>query len=90
MLDAVLSITILAAILLVAGAYFMWRRFSHVQNRVDAWLRPFDDPLGSGFQIVEAQFGLASGGLTGTGPGRGFPQRVPFAETDFIFSTIGE
>lgn len=72
------------------GAYFMWRRFSHVQNRVDAWLRPFDDPLGGGFQIVEAQFGLASGGLTGTGPGRGFPQRVPFAETDFIFSTIGE
>ena len=54
------------------------------------WLNPWQDPLGGGFQIVEAQFGLASGGLTGTGPGRGYPQRVPAAETDFIFSTIGE
>ena len=32
MLDAVLSITVLAAILLVAGAYFMWRRTGNVKN----------------------------------------------------------
>lgn len=72
------------------GSVVSWRQFSHVQTRVDAWLDPWDDPLGGGFQIVEAQFGLASGGLTGTGPGRGYPQRVPAAETDFIFATIGE
>lgn len=72
------------------GAYVSWRYFSHVQTRVDAWLDPWVDPLGGGYQIVEAQFGLASGGLTGTGPGRGYPGRVPAAETDFIFTTIGE
>lgn len=76
--------------LFVAGAYVSWRRFSHVQTRVEAWLDPWADPRGGSYQIVEGEFGLASGGLTGAGPGRGFPQRVPAAETDFIFSTIGE
>jgi len=77
-------------VLFMGGAYVAWTRFSHVQTRVSAWLDPWADPLGGGYQVVEAQFGLASGGLTGTGPGRGYPQRVPAAETDFIFSTIGE
>ena len=77
-------------VLFMGGAYVAWTQFGHVQTRVDAWLKPWDDPLGSGYQVIEAQFGLASGGITGTGPGRGFPQRVPAAETDFIFATIGE
>jgi len=77
-------------LLFMAGAYVAWTQFGHVQTRVSAWLDPWADPLGGGYQVVEAQFGLASGGITGTGPGRGFPQRVPAAETDFIFATIGE
>jgi len=77
-------------VLFMVGAYVAWTQFGHVQIRVDAWLKPWEDPLGSGYQVIEAQFGLASGGITGTGPGRGYPQRVPAAETDFIFATIGE
>ena len=77
-------------VMFIAGAYVAWTQFGHVQTRVDAWLKPWDDPLGGGYQVIEAQFGLASGGITGTGPGRGYPQRVPAAETDFIFATIGE
>ena len=73
-----------------AGAVFSWLMFSHVQLRVDVWLNPFDDPKGDGFQIVEASFALADGGLTGTGLGRGEPTRIPFVETDFIFAAIGE
>ena len=64
--------------------------FGHVQKRVDIWLDPFADPKGDGFQIVEASFALADGGLTGTGLGRGEPTRIPFVETDFIFAAIGE
>lgn len=77
-------------VLFMGGAYVAWTQFSHVQTRVSSWLNPWEDPLGGGYQVIEAQFGLASGGITGTGPGRGYPQRVPAAETDFIFATIGE
>jgi hypothetical protein len=45
------------------GAVIAWRVFSHVQDRVDVWLHPFDDPQGKGFKIVEATFGLAWGGI---------------------------
>ena len=72
------------------GAFASWLMFSHVQLRVDVWLDPFEDPKGDGFQIVEASFALADGGLTGTGLGRGEPTRIPFVETDFIFAAIGE
>lgn len=72
------------------GAYFAWRIFSHVKVRFEIWLDPWKDPLGKGYQIIEAQFGLASGGITGSGPGRGYPGRVPEAPSDFIFAAIGE
>ena len=41
-------------VLFAGGAVVSWRQFSHVQTRVDAWLNPWDDPLGGGFQIVKS------------------------------------
>ncbi len=73
-----------------AGAYVSWRLFSHVQNRVDIWIDPFADAKGAGFQIAEAAFAMADGGLTGTGLGQGTPKKIPFAETDMIFAAFGE
>jgi peptidoglycan glycosyltransferase len=76
--------------LFVVGALLSWQLFDHVQTRVDIWLDPFADPKGDGYQIVEASFALADGGLSGTGLGHGEPGRIPFVETDFIFAAIGE
>ena len=76
--------------LFTVGAFVAWTTFGHVQQRVDVWLDPFADAKGDGFQIVEASFALADGGLTGTGLGEGEPGRIPFVETDFIFAAIGE
>lgn len=73
-----------------AGAYFSFRTFSHVQRRVDIWLNPFEDPKNAGFQIVEAAFAMADGGITGTGLGLGTPGKIPYAPTDMIFAAIGE
>jgi cell division protein FtsW (lipid II flippase) len=72
------------------GAVGAWQLFAHVQRRVDIWIDPFAEPRGAGYQIVEAAFALAEGGLTGTGLGLGTPDRIPYAETDMIFAAIGE
>lgn len=81
---------VLGAGLFAAGAFVAWRLFDHVQTRVDAWIDPFGHFETSGFQIAQASFSMADGGLTGTGLGRGQPDRVPIVESDFIFSAIGE
>ena len=75
-------------VLFFGGAYFAFTQFSHVQTRVDLWLRPFE--IGEGNQIVESLYGLAAGGLIGTGLAEGYPGRVPYAKTDFIIATLGE
>lgn len=72
------------------GAVVAFRLFDHVQRRVDIWLHPFADPKGAGFQIVEAAFAMADGGMTGTGLGLGTPGKIPYASTDMIFAAIGE
>ncbi len=76
--------------LFAVGSVVSHELFGHVRTRVDIWIDPFADPKGSGFQIVEAAFALADGGLTGTGLGLGTPGKIPFAETDMIFAAIGE
>jgi cell division protein FtsW (lipid II flippase) len=80
--------------LFLAGCLLAWQLFSHVQARVDIWLDPFDH-YGEGtddlaFQPVEAMFGMGWGGLIGRGFGEGSPDRVPFANSDFIVASIGE
>ena len=81
---------LLGSILFVAGAGLAYFAFGHVQQRFDVWLNPFSDPNGTAFQIVQSMFGLAAGGVLGTGLGLGNPQFVPFAKTDFIMATAGE
>jgi cell division protein FtsW (lipid II flippase) len=63
--------------------------FSHVQARIEGWLDPFAD-VDQFFQIVQSLYGLAYGGELGTGLGRGRPDLVPYAVSDFIATAIGE
>lgn len=81
---------IIGALMFSGAAYFSWTQFGHVQTRVDIWIDPWSDSLGRGYQIVQSLFGLADGGVTGTGLGRGNPNQVPEAQNDFIFASIGE
>ncbi len=80
----------LGLVLFGAGATAAWRMFDHVQSRVAIWIDPFADASGRGYQLVQSLFALAAGGTVGVGPGQGLPTRIPFVETDFIFSAIGE
>jgi len=73
-----------------AGAYAAHSIFPHVQTRFAIWIDPFADPTGRGYQLVQSLFALAAGQMTGVGVGRGLPGRIPFVETDFIFTAVGE
>src|SRR5262245_2495348 len=85
-----LAYLFIGAVLFFGAAYVSWRAFGHVQSRVDIWLDPWADWQDKGFQIVQGLWGMSDGGLMGTGLGRGSPDIVPVAESDFIFTSIGE
>ena len=80
---------VLGTLLFAAGAYFGYLTFHHVQVRVGAWLDPFSD-YDAYYQVINAQFGMAWGGLLGTGLGLGRPGLTPLARSDFIAAAIGE
>lgn len=61
-------------------------------RRLLIFLNPWQDPTGSGFQIIQSTYAFASGGLFGRGLGNGRQKLfyLPASHTDFIFSNIGE
>ena len=82
-----------ALLVLGAGAVVLFTMLiGYRRQRVASFLDPWSDPYGAGYQAVQAQVGIASGGLTGVGPGgaRSNLAYVPYAHTDFIFVTIAE
>ncbi|MBD8058302.1 FtsW/RodA/SpoVE family cell cycle protein [Cellulomonas sp. JH27-2] len=90
-----LSWVVIGLALFVGGALVAAKAFSHVGARFDAWLNAFDPELynkaygGSG-QLVQGLFGMSAGGLFGTGLGQGRPDIVPYAESDFIITSLAE
>jgi rod shape determining protein RodA len=74
------------AILIVAAAA-AFAASPRVRERVVAWLEPWSDPGGRGFQFVQAEFGLSAGGIVGQGAATS-AARVPEVHTDFILVAI--
>jgi cell division protein FtsW (lipid II flippase) len=84
------SWVVIGLVLFAAGSVAAYFIFDHVRVRVQTWLDPFADPEGSGYQMVQALFSFATGGIFGTGLGNGQPDTVPAASTDFIIAAFGE
>lgn len=61
-------------------------------RRIMSFLDPWEDPRGSGFQIIQSYLALGSGGLTGRGLGESRQKLfyLPESHTDFIFAILGE
>lgn len=61
-------------------------------QRLSAFLDPWSSPLEEGFQLIQSYYALGSGGWFGVGYGNSRQKFLflPFAESDFIFSVIGE
>jgi cell division protein FtsW len=81
-----------ASLMIIPAFYFCVARVPYRWERIKAFLDPFQDPLGSGWQISQSLIAVGSGGFAGLGLG-GSKQKLfflPEASSDFIFAVIGE
>jgi cell division protein FtsW (lipid II flippase) len=82
--------------LFVAGAAALYTVIPRVQERVQIWLDPWEDPFDRGYQTIQSLYSIANGGFGGTGLGQGtFTNAdgnplIPYLQTDFIYSAIAQ
>jgi cell division protein FtsW (lipid II flippase) len=88
------SWVILGLLLIVGGAAVASQALSYVHGRFENWLDPFSTQAyganGGSYQLVQGLFGLAHGGLIGTGLGQGQPYVTPVSQSDYIIASLGE
>jgi len=86
-------IYILSALMLaVPMIYTLMMNVGYRYKRLMSFIRPWEDPTGTSFQIIQSFLSFGSGGLFGLGLGEGRQKLffLPAPHTDFIFSVIGE
>jgi cell division protein FtsW (lipid II flippase) len=80
--------------LFVIGAWFFAGTVPHVEDRIDIWLDPWQDPDDKGYQIAQSLFAQADGGIFGKGFGESLlalPDGrtiLPAPHTDLIYAVI--
>ena len=81
-----------AVIFVLPTFYLLVFRVEYRRARILAFLDPWAQPLGRGFQIIQSWLSIASGGITGLGYMEGKQKLfyLPEAHTDFIFAVVGE
>lgn len=77
-------------LLVTIGATGIYHISSKIQQRFSNFLDPLAHYDGTGYQLSQALFGMSWGGISGTGLGKGHPNLVPVAHSDFILAAIGE
>ncbi len=88
------SWVLIGVTLAALGAFIASQVLSYVNGRFTNWLDAFNpkviDADGGSYQLVQGIFGLAQGGILGTGLGQGRPYLTPVAESDYILPALGE
>jgi cell division protein FtsW len=81
-----------ALAVLLPALYFLIIRVPYRLSRLEAYLNPWEDPQGSGFQIIQSFLAFASGGVHGVGLGQSTQKLfyLPASHNDFILAVIGE
>jgi rod shape determining protein RodA len=89
---ALLGVGAVAAVFLTRGTPWQFLK-DYQYRRIDTFLDPTADPLGAGYNIIQAKIALGSGGWSGKGFMQGTQSRLNFLpekHTDFIFTTLAE
>ena len=88
------SWVLIGVTLAAVGAFIASQVLSYVNGRFTNWLDAFNpkviDADGGSYQLVQGLFGLAQGGILGTGLGQGRPYLTPVSESDYILPALGE
>jgi rod shape determining protein RodA len=87
----IIGILIAGLILGIFGWNFALKDYQ--KKRLTALISPSQDPLGSGYHILQSKIAIGSGGFLGKGFGKGTQSQLrflPARHTDFVFSVIGE
>jgi len=81
-----------AFLIAIPAAYALLMNVGYRYKRLMSFIRPWEDPRGTSFQIIQSFLSFGSGGLFGLGLGEGRQKLffLPAPHTDFIFSVIGE
>ncbi len=79
-------------LLFIPVFYFLIVRVPYRLSRLEAYLNPWEDPQGSGFQIIQASLAFALGGTHGVGLGQSTQKLfyLPASHNDFILAVIAE
>jgi cell division protein FtsW (lipid II flippase) len=89
-----ISWVLLGLVLFVGGALIASQTLGYVNGRFTSWLHALDSDVynaqGGSYQLVQGLFGLAQGGLIGTGLGQGRPDITPVPQSDYIIASLGE
>jgi rod shape determining protein RodA len=86
-----LIILFLLGILISYSSWFMLRPYQ--KERLVNFVNPYNDPRGSGYNVIQSMVAVGSGGLLGKGLGHGSQSQLNFLpekHTDFIFAVIAE
>lgn len=77
-------------LLLLAGAIAFFAFDTVVAGRVLSWINPWPDASDRAYQIVQALYAQAAGGVFGQGIGQGFPDYIPVVHSDFALAALAE
>jgi cell division protein FtsW len=81
-----------AVLLALPTFYVLVWSVPYRRDRIRAFLDPWSDPLGAGFQIIQSFIAIGTGGVTGKGLMAGVQKLfyLPEPHTDFIFAVVSE
>ena len=81
------------ALLMVSPAWYLFLAQEHQKNRILTFFNPYRDPTGAGYNIIQSQIAIGSGGIYGKGYTLGAQSNldfIPESNTDFILAVLAE